>query len=209
MVSRANGSNEEPAYNDLQWQVLKEKRTNAGGANNAVAYHSEYDPIDTGWLDHNEVAELFYMRRMFVGQVHLDDSVTATAVGSADINASLEINSGEAEWMATDQRAAQESRRFNQNLDHIQVLVDEGFKDSTNGVGAGSGDSAETHEREALFAGQQGMFKNGPVLDSNDSLDIRGEIAKFQMAHNAEFRVYWVLGWKTHELENIRDPYGL
>lgn len=200
---------EELNYNDLQYQYVGQKRSyTSTNVNEAENY--EYEPIQDRELDHNELAELVYMRRhLFIEMQVSGDAIDQTETGAVAANLTFEINSGTGEWLNSDQRDNAFSEENNRNLDLAEIQTQAPFNELETG-GAGGGSSGTANDtREVMFAGPQGLFEHGPVLDANDTLNFRIETHKYNTTYNVRTKVYYVLGWRVHEIEDARPEFGI
>lgn len=199
-------------YNDLHYQYVGFKRSNSDlGNSEERAFVVETEPIEERELDHNQLAELVYMRR----HQFLDVEITGTLIDQTETGgmegvSTFEINSGEAEWLNSDQRPTQFVEENNRNIDLCHTAVQVPFNEQADQGGGGGGSSGSNFDtREVVFAGDVGIFDHGPVIDANDLLTFRFEIANYNTTYEARLKVYYVMGWRVHEVENARPEFGI
>jgi hypothetical protein len=151
------------------------------------------------------------MRRVHVTEMRVTgDLIDQTETGNAFTSVTLEINSGEGEWLNSDQRSTPFSEKNNRNLDFSQNSVQAPFNElNDQGGGGGGAPPTPSNEREQMFAGDNGLFDHGPVLDSNDTLNVRSEVEKNNTTYDVRVRGFYVLGWRIHEVENARPSFGI
>jgi len=198
-------------YNDLNYQYVGFKRLIGGSPTEEGIFQIETEPIDERELDHNQLAELVYMRRHMFTQVEVTgDIIDQTETGNAETVVTFEVNSGEQEWLNSDQRGAEYVEENNRNFDLNHMAVQVPFNEAgDSGGGGGGGPPTSTAEREVMFAGPNGLFHRGPVLDANDTLNFRYEIDLNNCVYDVRLKTYYVLGWRLHEVENARPEFGI
>lgn len=203
------------AYNDLEYQEISTEVNSTSSTPDDTALTTlSLDPVGPQELDNNELAELVYLRRHAMAQIRENETLAnQSRPSTAQFSAVLEVNSGEAEWLTTDQfpNAGPPGYKVDtklQNLDAFETVGHTGFIDAgTAFAGASGGDDA--NYREYHFAGPNSNFLFGPILDANDDLDIRQEIDKEDLIYPVRLRVQWVLGWMIHEVEGARPQFGV
>lgn len=195
-------------YNNLQYQYVGFKRNVTDPSVNQ-AFDINTEAIDERELDHDELAELVYLRRIMSLQVDEDPGdASQSETGNLQVSATLEVNSGEGEWLTSDQRDPEFVEENNRNLDASEMSYSVAFVDTSASAGGPGG--GDTHsEREVMYAGPNGLFDHGPVLDANDSLDARFELDKRNIVFNTRLRCYYVLGWRVHRIEDARPEFGI
>lgn len=208
-VSRSGGTGGS-RYSDHEWlQLTFDSSVGSGPADNddSTAINEEVDVHEVLNLDNNELAELTYFSRMGALKVILDDSVTATAVGSIELSGNLEINSGEGEWALSDQLTTPTSSRNRPNyIDSLEAQLSEFVKDSANSVGGGAYPTfTETRDMSYLGAG----FESGPALDANDELDFRFEFNRDTFVHGANIKFVYNMAFRTHQIEGTRNEFAI
>lgn len=199
-------------YNDLHYQYVGFRRNDTtDNPDNSRAFETETEPIDERELDHNQLAELVYLRRVMYTDIQITgDTIDQTETGGAETACTFEVNSGEGEWLNSDQRAPVFVEENNRNFDVEHQAVQVPFNElGDQGGGGAGGPPTGSSSRETMFAGPTGQFSRGPVLDANDTLNFRYEIQRYNCVYNVRLKVFYVLGWRVHEVENARPEFGI
>jgi len=203
------------SYNDLHYQYIgidEQERFTSGNSEDAQAFAYSTEPIEDRELDHNELAELVYLRRQACFFIQDDQANDQDQAGSFQGSVVLEVNSGPGEWLNSDQRFDVDnsfySEENNRNLDVVEAVITPGYSNDTTQNG-GPGSLAPAFERETAYAGSSGLFDHGPVLDPNDELDVRIELDAQNNIEVMKARVFYVLGWRVHEIEDARPQFGI
>lgn len=219
-------SMDEADYSDYEYQIVVHEHSHVGSndeSNPNTTVKSTAEPLaDVGGLDVNEVAELVYYEievNLEHEQAGFNQTEASSTNGRGAFGANLASNK---EIMPNPDRAGDlptdivENKRGTASVDAFSRVTDNIFSifevqgspafDDAADSGAGGGEGVGFVSKERNYRQLTGR---GPVLDSNDDLNIITRLAGENTVQGEQINVRLHLVWDTAEVDDAGRAFSV
>lgn len=206
-VSRSTAGNI-PSMDELEytdWKQIRWKdqmRQGFGGPRTSSDAEQNNIEMDQ-YLGNDEIMELVVLDWEHNAFFRMDGSrASETEPGYAETSTTWEINSGQGEWILSDQVTDPlEDDDGHKTLDWYETIVYPSVQDDVNGTGAGTGPSSDTYRNAKNFREQYGT---GPFVDVNDEINIRTELSTFHVSMGIDVKWHAIIQGLVYKVEGAR-----